>query len=280
MTIVGSAFVSAFFMRSMTMVFLIIFFLFTNRIKLLSQIKKYWPVMFIVALLVFTFDLLANIGFKNYDVSTGSVLLRSEIIFVFIISTLILKEKIKWYEWLFVTAMFIGVVLAIDINYATVKLNLWSLLFIGSGLIMAISAFLTKYMQKKYNLNIYVIVFFNNVIALISFAIIAFATGDIFSIGGGVEIKLGLLFIYFILGTMSQIGQMFTYYMSIEKLPIWKTKSYCLLVPVICTILSIYIFNEKHSALSYVGIGIVIFFSFVLILANEYKIKYHEIHTK
>jgi drug/metabolite transporter (DMT)-like permease len=255
------------------MVFLAMFFVVTKRMKLLGQIKKCWPVMLVISIVVLGFDILGNIGFLNYNVSTGAVLLRSEMIFVFIITVLILKERQKWYEWLIVFIMLGGVVFAIDIDYANAEYNGWSLMFIGSGLLMAISAFLIKWMQINYNINTYVIVFFNNIVALLSYGIISFATGDILHIGNDTAINFELFYVYLLFGSITQTGQMLIYYKSIEKIPIWKTKSFCLLVPVICTVLSIFIFHEQHSELAYMGIGIVIVCAFALTLLSGYKSK-------
>ncbi|MDR0910248.1 MAG: DMT family transporter [Spirochaetaceae bacterium] len=273
----NSAFVSSFFLRSLTMLLLIVFFTSTKRFKLLGQVKKSWLPMLIVAIAVFGFDIIGNIGFLYSDVGTGTVLLKSEIIFVCIISAVIFKEKHRYYEWILVGVMLAGVVLTLDINYADFKFNVYSLLFVLSGLINAGCAFAIKYMQKKCQLDSYVIVFFNNLVAMIAFGVCSLITGDMMNINYS-GLNFVLFFPVFIFGSFMQIAQMLTYYKSIELFPVWKVKTLVLLVPVICAVLSVRVFSEKHTALGYVGMAIVILGAICLGIIDRKK-KYQPLNN-
>ena len=102
-TISGSPFVAGLFLRIMTCFFLSIYCGITGRKIRIG--KKPLLLTVLIGSIAFFFDVLINIGFQYVPVSIGTVLLKTEILFVLLISLVVLKIEIKKWNCLFIVVM-------------------------------------------------------------------------------------------------------------------------------------------------------------------------------
>ena len=269
----GSPFLSSFIIRLVNMFFLVLYFIISKKIYELKTVKGNILSVVFVVLLVFCFDIFANIGFMYSNISTGTVLLKTEIVFVCIFSSVITHEKHKAIEWLIVFFMLIGVIITLDINLCDLSFNIFDMLFVLSAIINALCSFLIKWLQQSKGISPNALVLCSNGIALFSYFLVCLVLyGKSFSIIDKVDpIQLSNFVFVAIMAGLLQFTQMMTYYNSIQRLKVWLVKSITLLVPVISSVIGFLFLREQITSLSIFGMIIVISSSLALLFIESKK---------
>lgn len=258
-TISCSPFVAGFFLRIMTFVFLSIYWRVTGRKNSETIIKK--PLFFTILIgsVAFVFDVLVNIGFQYVPVSIGTVLLKTEILFVLLISLVFFEIRIQKWNCLFIILMLAGVVLCMDIQLLDVKFNGYSFLFIASAALNAGCAFIIKHIQEKYTIDSFIVAYTNNLVALVMYAVCTFFFGreQVTCLFLKTN-KIWFVIDVFLLCSICQTSLMITYYRNLKVLPVWVVKASLLFVPTLSMIIEIIFLHTTISILSFLGFILVL----------------------
>lgn len=256
-TMSGSPFVAGLFLRIITFVFLNIYW---RSMRGKIRIRKE-PMFFIILIgsVVFLFDALVNIGFQYVSVSIGTVLLKTEILFVLLISFVFFKIKIDKWNYLFIALMVFGVVLCVDMQSLDLQFNGYSFLFIVSAVLNAGCAFAIKNIQEKFAINSFAVAYINNIVSFVLYAVCTFFLG---------RRQITCLFtemnrIWFVIGTfllcsICQTCLMITYYRNLEVLPVWVVKTSLLFVPALSMIIDIFFLKTTINLSALLGFLLVL----------------------
>lgn len=256
-TMSGSPFVAGLFLRILTFVFLNIY---GGSTRGKIRIRKE-PLFFIILIgtVVFLFDAFVNIGFQYVSVSVGTVLLKTEILFVLLISLVFLKIKIDKWNYLFIALMLFGVVLCVNMQSLDLQFNGYSFLFIVSAALNAGCAFAIKNIQEKFTINSFAVAYVNNIVSFVLYAICTSFLG---------RRQIACLFtemnsIWFVIATfllcsICQTCLMITYYRNLEVLPVWVVKTSLLFVPALSMIIEILFLKTTINLSAFLGFLLVL----------------------
>lgn len=253
-TISGSPFVTGFFLRFMTCAFLSMYWRATIEENTVIIPKKLLFCVILIGALTYTFDVLINIGFQYVSVSIGTILLKTEIFFVLLISFVFLKIRIKRHNYLFIILMLLGVVLCMNMQTSDDRFNFYSLMFIASAVLNAICAFAIKHIQEKYTVGSFAIVYTNNNVSLVLYAICAviFSHDQILNMISEMS-SLGATIGIFGVCSICQTLMMISYYRNLKDLPVWIVKSFLLFVPALSMIIEFFLLKATISIWSLLG---------------------------
>lgn len=215
--------------------------------------KKALPFLVLIGIMGFSLDITAFIGLRYASAGTGTVLLKTDIIFVSLASALIFKEKIDKLDWLFIVTMLAGVMLVMGINPFHLAFQVTDLFFIASAVCVSTNAFLIKHVQKigKKPVSNDVIAYYNNGIAMIVFLVflpILTKKGDISRIFSDKSILIAL-----VIGGIGQFFIYVVYYKSLRQLPVWIVKTILLLIPVFAMVYDVIIWRQMPTVSHLIG---------------------------
>ena len=257
-TATDSPFVAGLLLRIMTLAFLSTYWVITKKENAISIPVKPFFLTIAIGIIAFMFDALINIGFQYIPVSIGTVLLKTEILFVLLFSLLFFKVRIKKRKYLFIALMLLGVILCTNLQLSDMTFNLYSLLFIASAALNAICAFAIKYIQKKYSIGSFAIAYTNNIVSLVLYGICTASFNRQQFIGlFSDEDDLWGVVIIFVLCSVCQTGLMITYYRNLKELPVWFVKAFLLFVPALSMIIEFTILRTTISLISLLGFVLV-----------------------
>lgn len=255
----GSPFIAGLLLRIMTFVFLSIYWKVTrgkNKFKIEKE-----PLLFTILIgsVAFTFDALINVGFQYVPVFIGTVLLKTEILFVLLISLIFFKIKIKKWNYLFIILMLFGAVLCMDMQSLDVQFSAYSLLFIASAALNAGCAFGIKHIQEKYEIDSFTVAYTNNLVSIVWYAVCTsfFGSGHISSLFSEKN-RIWYVIGVFLLCSICQTCLMITYYRNLKVLPVWVVKASLLSIPALSLIIEIVYLQTSISLLSFMGFALVL----------------------
>ncbi|MDD4315882.1 MAG: DMT family transporter [Clostridia bacterium] len=270
----SSPFVAGMLLRLAALAVLTVYVIATGQLKSLLNIKSSWLILLVIGILGFLLDTFANIGFQKSSVSTGTVLLKLDILMANLISTFILKDKLTKGDWLCSAVMLVGVVFVLGVDFTSVKFNWYDLFFILSALAVTINAFVIKKAQKDYKVKSITIAFYNNLVVLLLFAAMSLVTGDVAKLGG---IKTGTTFFALVaVGGLAQSLIYVFYYRNLEKYPVWLVKILLLFVPIVSCVAGVLIFGEVLTAMKIAGMALVIAGGAGIIIIQKRKMRNKE----
>ena len=207
-----------------------------------------------VAVTAFAFDFLINIGLKYSTASSGSALLKTEILFVFILDAVMRKKFLSAADYLFSGLMMIGAILIVMKEAGRSGIDGWSLLFIISALLNSVCAIQIKKLQEKYPINSYQIAYFNNVVSLVLYAV---ATA-LFARSGAASCFNRLNHFEWLLCVLCQTLLMLTYYRALRVAEVWVVKMVQLVIPVLTLLIQVCLYKERVSPLQTSGIALLL----------------------
>ncbi|SDN81248.1 DMT family transporter [Acetanaerobacterium elongatum] len=245
--------------RFVTMIFLTIIILAKKQFGTLKDIRYVWPRLLLIGTLGFLLDATAFLGLTLCPAGIGTVLLKSDILFVNLISVVVYKYHFSKKDWLYTLVMLAGVVLVLGIDFGNMKLGgAGNLFFLLSALFVSINAFVIKSVQhdKRNPVSDNVVAYYNNFITMIYFTIFASFTGQI-----GQLQKLGenhYVTVALLLGSVGQTLVYIVYYNNLRKYEVWLVKVFLLLMPIVVTFLSYFLFGETMKLSQLVGMVVVL----------------------
>lgn len=258
-TMSGSPFVAGLLLRIMTFVFLSIYLRIVRGKNEIRIRLKPLLLILLTGSVAFVFDALINIGFQYVPVSIGTVLLKTEILFVLLISIFFFKIKIKKWDCLSIIMMLLGVILCMDMRSSDMRLNVYIFLFIGSAGLNAGCAFVIKYIQEKYTISSFDVAYTNNLISLVLYAVCTFffGRGHILFLFSEMN-RIWFVIVIFLLCSICQTCLMITYYGNLKVLPVWVVKASLLSVPALSMIIEIVCLHISISLLAFLGFALVL----------------------
>ncbi len=262
-----SAFVTGFILRVSAFVFLTIYLLIKKELREIFRQGKVALVLLGIGVFGYLLDTFANLGFANGSVSTGTALLKLDVLMVNIASAVFFKEKLFASDWLASLVMLAGVVLVLNIDFKSMSLNWYDLFFIASALAVTVNAFLIKGTQKKYKVKPDIIGYFNNLVVMLLFLVSALIAGDFGKLDG---VKIDMLFVFLaILGGVGQGCIYIFYYRNLEVYPVWKVKLFMLFMPILTCIIGIFAFGETLVYIQLVGIALILVGAGIILLREK-----------
>ena len=264
-----SPFVTGMIMRASALAFLIIYVLIKKEFRdLFKQGKVTW-LLFLIGVLGFTTDAFANIGLKYGSISTGTVLLKTDIIMANLITIIIFKQKLHINEWVGSLIMLGGVVLVLGVGSKDFQFNWYDLFFIASALSVTIDAFLIKHVRTKYGTSSDIIAFYNNFVVLILFTLATFISQD-FRLMKNLEATYPI-FLVALAGGLAQTCIYIFYYINLSRMAVWKVKLALLFIPIISLIFGLIIYHESITWLQGLGIGIMLIGGAIVVIHIKFK---------
>lgn len=273
-----SVFTVGIVIRFLTMIFLSIIMFKKGELALLFKVGNALPKLMLIGLLGFLLDLTAFIGLSLSSAGSGTALLKCDIIFVSLISTIIYKEKFSKLDWAYTFTMLFGVLMVMGVDFSKFKIgNKGDIFFILSALFVSINAFVIKNVQlnKKNPIADNVIAYYNNFITMILFFTASITLGVLSELKMLTENK-PLLIAAFLAG-VGQTLIYIVYYYDLRRFPVWIVKVFLLLMPIVSAIVSFALFDEVMVKSQYIGMIIVLLGAFGILIEQKKK---GELHSK
>ena len=134
----GSVFAAGFLLRVAALIFLTVQLLVDGNFKLLFHPGKAAWILVLIGVFGFLLDLFANLGYAGGSLSTGTALLKTDVLMVNLITVLVCRKKLYGTDWLGTAVMLVGVLLVLGIDFSGFSLHLTDLFFLVSALIGAV----------------------------------------------------------------------------------------------------------------------------------------------
>lgn len=258
--------------RLLTMVLLTARMGMKKELSSLFQVKGIFKKLILIGIMGFLLDLTAFIGLTLSPAGAGTALLKTDILFVALISMFIYKQKFSGREWICTAVMLFGVLLVMDIDILHFSIGgKGSILFILSALFVSVNAFLIKSVQrdKKNPVSNDVIAYYNNFVTMCFFIAAAIVTGTLGQLqmfGTNTFVTIALL-----LAALGQTGIYIVYYYNLNRFPVWLVKVVLLLMPVVSALISFVLFGERLGARQCMGIAVVMLGALGILLEQKKK---------
>lgn len=218
----SSAFAAGLILRSAAFVFLTAYLIAKRKFINLFKTGKVAIVLLVIGILGYLLDTFANLGFSKSSVSTGTVLLKTDILMANLAAAIIFKDKLFVSDWLGTLVMLGGVLLVLNIDYKNFNFNWYDLFFILSALCVTVNAFIIKGSQSKYKVDSDIIAYYNNFVVMLLFLVSALISGDILVFG---NIELNATFwLLVVIGGLAQSLIYIFYYRNLKNYPVWQVK--------------------------------------------------------
>ncbi len=254
-----SVFVTGIVIRLVTMVLLTGIMAIRGQLRELFHVRFVWKKLLLIGLMGFLLDSTAFLGLTLCPAGIGTVILKTDIIFVNLISIFAYGYRFKIREWVLTFLMLFGIVLVLGIDFRTVQPGgAGNLFFVASALFVSINAFIIKSAQHdvKNPVSDNVVAYYNNFVTLILFTVTAIAMKDL---GQLTLLKKDAGLITAVM--VASVGQTFIYlfyYYNLRRFPVWIVKVFLLFVPVVAAVIEFLLFQKSLSVLQVTGMIIVL----------------------
>ena len=250
----GSARLAGFLLRSAALVFLTIQLLADRNFRRLFHQGKAVYILVVIGVFGFLLDLFANLGYAGGSLSTGTALLKTDVLMVNLATVILYHKRLYISDWLGTLIMLGGVLLVLGVDFGGMTLHVTDLYFLLSALCVSANAFIIKTAQEKYHEDADMISYYNNAVVLLLFACTAALHGDFHlpaGIGGGFWVLVAL-------GGLAQTGIYFFYYRNLKHFEVWLVKLYLLLMPVLSCFIGVFFLHEELTVKKVLGILVVL----------------------
>ncbi len=251
----GSALLAGFLLRTAALVFLTVQLLLDRNFSRLFHQGKAVFVLLLIGLFGFLLDLFANLGYAGGSLSTGTALLKTDVLMVNLVTVILYHKRLYISDWLGTLVMLAGVLLVLGVDFGGMELHGSDLFFLLSAACVTANAFIIKTAQEKYHEDADMISYYNNFVVLLLFGTSAAAMGDIRPAALGTIPGFWWLVA---LGGLAQTGIYFFYYRNLRHFEVWLVKLYLLLMPVLSCFIGIFFLNEELTVKKLLGILIVL----------------------
>ena len=262
----GSAFLAGLLLRAAAFVILTVQLVVQGKLGALLKQGRTVLVLMLIGVFGYLLDTFANLGYSYGSLSTGTALLKTDVLMVNIATVVIYKKRLFLSDWLGTVVMLIGVALVLDIDWSSMHLNWYDLFFLASALCVTVNAFLIKSVQEKKGADSDIIGYYNNLVVAVLFLISALMSGDIYRFPAP---QNGSFWALAALGGAAQAGIYFFYYRALKRLEVWLVKLYLLLMPILCCLIGVLFLDEQLSVGKLAGIGVVLLGASVILLREK-----------
>lgn len=264
-SLTGSPYMAGFLLRASALLFLTIEVIADGAYKTLLRQKSGLKILLLIGFFGFLLDLFANLGYTKGSLSTGTALLKTDVLMVNLATVIIYKKRLYLSDWLGTFIMLFGVLTVLGINFKSMEFNAYDLFFLASAACVTANAFIIKAAQEKYGKDADTISYYNNFVVLTLFAASAALGGD-FSLPTVSPLHFwGLV----ILGGLGQTFIYFFYYRNLRYYEVWTVKLYLLLMPILSCFIGVLFLNETLTVTKVIGIFIVLAGAAVILLRGK-----------
>ena len=263
----GSAIAAGALIRAAALVFLTVQLLADGQFRELFRPGRALFVLLLIGLLGFLLDLFANLGYAHGSLSTGTALLKTDVLMANLITVAVFRKKLYATDWLGTLVMLVGVLLVLGVDFRAMTWNPTDLLFLLSAACVTVNAFVIKTAQNKYRQSSDVISYYNNLVVLVLFTLFCIVRGDLSAaLSRGTDLRFwGLV----ALGGLAQTGIYFFYYRNLKRYEVWVVKLYLLLMPVVSCFIGVAFLHETITPLKAIGIAVVMAGAVLILLRGK-----------
>ena len=251
----GSPLLAGFLLRSAALVFLTVQLVLDGSFSRLFHQGKAVFILVLIGVFGFLLDLFANLGYQYGSLSTGTALLKTDVLMVNLATVMIYRKRLYLSDWLGTAIMLVGVLLVLGVDFGGMELHPTDLFFLLSAACVSVNAFIIKAAQEKYHEDADMISYYNNAVVLLLFGCSAMLAGDMRADAVGTVPGFWWLVA---LGGLAQTGIYFFYYRNLKHFEVWLVKLYLLLMPVVSCFIGVFFLHEELTAKKLVGILVVL----------------------
>ena len=262
----GSALLAGFLLRTAALVFLTAQLLLDGNFSRLFHQGKAVLILLVIGVFGFLLDLFANLGYAGGSLSTGTALLKTDVLMVNLVTVILYHKKLYLSDWLATLLMLAGVLLVLGVDFEGMELHPTDLFFLLSAACVTANAFIIKTAQEKYREDADMISYYNNFVVLLLFGSTAALAGDIRPEAMGTIPGFWWLVA---LGGLAQTGIYFFYYRNLRRFEVWVVKLYLLLMPVLSCFIGVFFLNEELTVKKMLGILVVLAGAAVIVLRGR-----------
>ena len=263
----GSPFAAGFLIRAAALVFLTAQLLLDGQFRLLFRPGRALGTLLLIGVFGFLLDLFANLGYASGSLSTGTALLKTDVLMANLVTVAVYRKKLYGSDWLGTAVMLLGVLLVLGVDFRSMTWSPTDLFFLLSAACVTVNAFIIKTAQTRGGQGPDQISYYNNLVVLILFGVSALLRGDLTAVlSGGRDLRFWTLVV---LGGLAQTGIYFFYYRNLQRYEVWAVKLYLLLMPVVSCFIGTVFLHERLTAWKLVGI-VVVMAGAALILLREH----------
>ena len=253
--ITGSAYAAGFLLRLAALLFLTAQIFADGSWRTTLKQGRATALLLLIGVFGFLLDLFANLGYAGGSLSTGTALLKTDVLMVNLVTVAVMHKKLYATDWIGSFVMLAGVLLVLGIDFRSMTVRPTDLLFLLSAACVTANAFLIKHVQVKHGTGSDAISYYNNFVVLLLFAVFALARGDLKNVhASGIPGFWPLV----LLGGLAQTCIYFFYYRNLKRTEVWIVKLYLLLMPVLSCVIGVLFMGESLSAVKAAGILIVL----------------------
>ena len=262
----GSALLAGFLLRLAALCFLTVQLVLDGSFSRLFHQGKAVRILLMIGVFGFLLDLFANLGYAGGSLSTGTALLKTDVLMVNLVTVILYKKKLYASDWLGTAVMLLGVLLVLGVDFGSMRLNVTDLFFLLSAACVTANAFIIKRAQERYHEDADMISYYNNFVVLLLFGLSASLAGDLKTLP---QLPLGGLFWLIALGGLAQTGIYFFYYRNLKSHEVWVVKLSLLLMPIVSCFIGVLFLQEEMTTLKILGIAVVLLGAALLLLRGK-----------
>ncbi len=263
----GSAALSGMLLRLAALVFLTVQLYEDHTFgALIRQGKKQFIALISIGVFGFLLDLFANLGYAGGSLSTGTALLKTDVLMVNLATVIIYRKKLFASDWAGTLVMIGGVLLVLGVDFRGIRFNPTDLFFILSAMCVTVNAFIIKNAQENYHEDADTISYYNNFVVLLLFSSTAALTG---AVSPSALRLTPFMWGMVALGGLAQTGIYFFYYRNLKHYEVWVVKLYLLLMPVVSCFIGVFFLNEELTGRKLLGIFTVLCGAVLILLRGR-----------
>lgn len=266
-----SVFTSGVGIRFLTMIFLTFLMWRRKELPLLLQVQGVWKRLILIGTLGFLLDLTAFIGLSMSSAASGTALLKCDVLMVNILSMIIYKQKFTWKSWGCTFVMLFGVFLVMGVDFSNFQIgDPGNIFFLLSAFFVSLNAFVIKSVQldKRNPVCDDVVAYYNNMVTMLYFTGTSLVMGTLGQLGLVFQEKeVGLALLPAALGqTLIYV----VYYYNLRNYPVWLVKTFLLLMPLVSTLITFVLFQERMVSEQYLGMAVVMAGAFGILMEQKH----------
>ena len=262
----GSPFLAGFVLRCAALLFLTVQLLLDGNFRRLFHQGKAVLILVVIGVFGFLLDMFANLGYAHGSLSTGTALLKTDVLMVNLVTVILYHKRLYLSDWVGTLVMLFGVLLVLGVDFGSMALNITDLYFILSAMCVTANAFIIKTAQERFHEDADMISYYNNFVVLLLFGASAALRGDLRLPDAG---ALRGFWWLVLLGGLGQTGIYFFYYRNLKHYEVWIVKLYLLLMPVVSCFIGVFFLGEELTLKKTLGILVVLLGAAVILLRSR-----------
>ena len=262
----GSAYLTGFLLRSAALVFLTLQLLGDGNFPRLFRQGKAVLILVLIGIFGFLLDLFANLGYAGGSLSTGTALLKTDVLMVNLVTVAVYRKRLYLSDWIGTGIMLLGVLLVLGVDFSGFTFSPTDLFFLASAACVTANAFIIKTAQGKFHTDADMISYYNNLVVLVLFALFTFTRGDLRLLRSGTDMRFWAMAA---LGGLAQTCIYFFYYRNLKRSEVWIVKLWLLLMPVVSCFIGVLFLHERLTLWKILGITVVLLGAGVILLRTK-----------